>query len=61
MTSTLIVGALVMLGLGVGFGYIASGTWPKGAKAAAPAAPKGKTAAGRAPAKRKTAAKKKAK
>ncbi len=70
MTGTLILGAIAMLILGVAFGYIASGTWPKGAAAAAsrassrkpavkkPAA-KGKTAAKRAPAKRKSAAAKK--
>lgn len=57
MTATLILGAIVMLILGIAFGYIASGTWPQGAAAAAGPAPKPKTAAKRAPAKRKTAAK----
>lgn len=72
MTSTMILGAIAMLILGFVFGYIASGTWPKGASAAAgkttakrtakPAAKKsakGRTAAKRVPAKRKTAAAKK--
>lgn len=74
MTSTMILGAIAMFILGYAFGYIASGTWPKGAAAAAAAgrtaakrsakpatkkSTKGRAAAKRAPAKRKTAAAKK--
>lgn len=71
MTPTLILGGIAMLILGYAFGYIASGTWPKGAASAAAAAssPKpatkkkpaarAKSAAKRAPAKRKTSAAKK--
>lgn len=57
MTSMMILGAIIMLLIGIVFGFIASGT---GVKAAEPApAPKRKSAAKKAPAKRKTAAKKK--
>lgn len=57
MTSTLILGAIVMLIIGIVFGYIASGA---GAKIASSApAPKRKPAASKAPAKRKKSAKKK--
>lgn len=69
MTSTMILGAIAMFILGYAFGYIASGTWPRGAAAAAPARPtakpaakkpsKGRAATKRAPAKRKTAVAKK--
>ncbi len=57
MNSTLVIGAILMLLLGIVFGYIASGRGQKSAKAAP--APKPKTAAKKAPAARKTAAKKK--
>lgn len=57
MSSILILGAIVMLLLGVVFGYIASGA---GVKITSDAPkPKRKSAAKKAPAKRKTAAKKK--
>jgi predicted flap endonuclease-1-like 5' DNA nuclease len=57
MTSMMILGAIIMLLIGIVFGFIASGT---GAKIAEPApAPKRKSAAKKAPAKRKTAAKQK--
>lgn len=71
MTSTMLLGGIAMLILGYAFGYIASGTWPKGAASAAAAATgrkpaakkkpasKGKSAAKRAPAKRKTSPAKK--
>ena len=56
MSSILILGAIVMLILGIVFGYIASGTWPKGASAAMAAAPKRKAAPKKAGmAKRKSA------
>lgn len=68
-SSLVFMGAIIWLLLGMVFGYIASGIWPKGAASmvAAPArkttakkAPaKSKSATKRAPAKRKTAAKKK--
>ncbi len=57
MTSIMILGAIVMLLLGIVFGYIASGSGVKIAKEAPK--PKRKSAAKKAPAKRKTAAKKK--
>jgi predicted flap endonuclease-1-like 5' DNA nuclease len=57
MSSILILGAIVMLLVGIVFGYIASGAGVKIAKDAPK--PKRKSAAKKAPAKRKTAAKKK--
>ena len=57
MTTMLVLGAIVMLILGIVFGYIASGAGTQAAKSAL--APKRKSAARKAPAKRKTAAKKK--
>ena len=57
MNSTLILGAIVMLLLGIVFGTIASGKGPQ--MPAATPKPKRKAAAKRAPAKRKTARKRK--
>jgi NADH-quinone oxidoreductase subunit E len=57
MTSTLILGAIVMLIIGIVFGYIASGAGVKIVSSAS--APKRKPAASKAPAKRKKSAKKK--
>ena len=59
MNSTFVLGAIVMLLLGIVFGYLAAGRRSESAKAAPEPAPQPKPAAKPAPAKKKTAAKKK--